>query len=78
MQTDGSIEAKLGFWSRNSKWLIGACVVIAGLAYVIRQVNPDTIAAYMVQAERQKIFRCLVKELQRENIDRIKIMECAE
>lgn len=78
MPTDGSIESKLGFWSKNSKWLIAACLVVAGLAYVMQQVNPETIAAFMVQSERQKIFRCLVKELHRENIDRIKIMECAE
>lgn len=75
-----SIQQGASLVNKYGKWVGIIAVVGVGLVYVLNQVNPDTIAAYLVQAERQKIFRCIVKEFYRQSeiVDKAKILECAE
>jgi hypothetical protein len=53
----------------NSKWVALFAVVSVGLWYVLEQVNPDTIAAYMVKEERKA---CELEKMQ----DNIKLNKC--
>ena len=75
-------EPKMDFIQRHGKMAIAVCLLVAGLAYVLQQVNPDTILTFRVnEAVKQTktdIRHCLSKLAWSDPISRRSMLECTD
>lgn len=80
---------KLDIIQRHGKSFVVLCIVVAGLAFVLSKVNPDTIAAFQVAEERKaceleklqeniKLNKCLSLAIWSIELDRQEILKCGE
>ncbi len=72
----------LSWIQKHGKWLGAVVVVGMGLAYVLQQVNPETVMAFRIaEAKVQmktEIRWCLQKLLWDEKFSRLTVLGCAD
>lgn len=72
----------LSWIQKHGKWLGAMVVVGMGLAYVLQQVNPETVMMFRVaEAKVQlktEIRWCLTKLAWSNNLSRVAVLECAD
>lgn len=59
--TDNAGRPTLNWIQSNSKWIGVLAVVGVGLAYVLNQVNPETIAMWKVKDTKRAIRLCIIE-----------------
>ncbi len=72
----------LSWIQKHGKWIGAMAVVGMGLAYVLDQVNPETVMAFRVEEAKAKIKTdirwCLTKLAWSSDLSRVAVLECAD